>query len=99
MIEKVLIIRWVDLPNEVKSDIADNENFHNDCFLEIDSEFEPRDLDLSAIKSYWQDQKKTNNFKGTFEGFVKKYNLKFEMWLIEQKLDLDVDRILVKVCW
>lgn len=96
-----LFLEWVDMPKKIQDKVADWHQFGNDIILKMSSEFEPCDLkDMTAIEEYWQDQSKTNGFEGDLKKFIKEYGLEFEMWVVEQKFDLEgIDKILVEVCW
>lgn len=100
----VLILEYTSLPSDIAEVVADWSGFRNDVCLDMElrSEFNPADLanGVECIKEYWRDQKSTNSYKGAFEKFVKDYGLQFEMWLVEQKFDLDgIDQIFINVCW
>lgn len=112
--QNILILSFIELPKEIQDQIAERESFHNDCYLNTCSEFEPSNYggkkeDWSActmerIEEYWQDQRKTNSSwckSETLEQFIKDYRLQFEKWLItESNIDLkDVEKILIEVCW
>jgi hypothetical protein len=105
----VLIIDWNNCPENVQEVIKGYHAFQNDCYLDFLSEFNyihsgetdlSKQLTRANIEEYWQDQKKINGFKGSFEEFVKEYGLQIEMWLLDQDLDLTgVEKILFKICW
>jgi hypothetical protein len=93
-----LILEWIKLPTSIKDKIKNWHNFHNDCIITLNSEFSAKDLckGMTAIEEYWRDQ----NYDGTLQAFIKKYNLDFEVWIIEQNFDLsDIDEILIDICW
>ena len=97
-----LFIEWTKLPKPFKELTSESLGFSNYCNIPMRSEFQPVDLakGMIVIEDYWKHQKDTNGFEGTLQDFIENYGLQFEVWLIEQKVDLTgVDEILINVCW
>jgi hypothetical protein len=97
-----LILEYIKLPKSIMNVISEWCGFHNDCLLKVSTEFTVSAYKegMKAIKDYWKDQVKTNNYKGTLEKFIKDYGLEFDVWFIEQKFDITgVDEILIDICW
>lgn len=113
--QEVLILNFNELPECIKENIRNRESFHNDCYLNTCSEFEPTGYDdeykdwsscctMERIENYWKAQRKNNSDwckSETLEQFIEEYGLQFEKWLItESGINLKgVEKILFEICW
>lgn len=97
----VLMLEFTKLPLYLQNVVRRIESFQNDCILELSSEFKPKDLtSIKKIKDCWKDQCKNKIYAKDFIDFISDYGLEFEIWIIDQKFDLnDVDKILIDICW
>lgn len=96
------IVEYTSLSKPLRERISDWCGFHNDCLLPMRSEFMAEDLcrGMAAVEEYWKDQQEAGLFQGDLAAFIKSYGLEFDVWLIEQKFDLEgVEKILVNVSW
>jgi uncharacterized protein YeeX (DUF496 family) len=110
--EYVVIIDYINLPSEIKTEL-EKRAFRNNTMLEYQSELtylddedkkEGKDLThcitWDNIESYYSDQCSNNNFKGSITDFISSYGLKVDAWLIKENIDLKgVHRILFNICW
>jgi len=106
--KQALIIEWRHLPDAIKENIKENWlGFHNDCLLPVRSEFSPFERETwetawsqKRLEKYHHDQVEFNKYKGDLDAFIKDYGLEFDVYMIEQGLDLKgIDAIYVNVSW
>jgi hypothetical protein len=111
---KTLFLNYIDLPKHLKENIKDRyEHFSNDICLEFWSEQGPQDdketfaevMTMERIEKCWKENLNdpTSWYKdcNTIEKFFEKGGMQMEWWLIENKdkIDLNVNKIIIKVCW
>ncbi len=101
----VLVMDFQDIPEDMFKERFEHY-IHNDTYIKVFSEFNNGDygdnwhLTIGEIYGYWRDQQQNNNYEGTMDNFIIDYGLQFEMWLLEQEIDLrHIDLFLIKVSW
>jgi len=98
--KKVAIIKFTDMPDNIRNDVKDWLGFSNDCLLPLRSEFTAKDLSYKGIKDYHKHQVETNDYKDDLDQFIKDYNLNLEMWLLEQRFNFKgVSEIFIEISW
>lgn len=103
MREIVQIINYVDLPANIQDKIQDYAGFSNNCYLEYMHTLEDVEWSLgeSALMDYHLHELDVGSFKGTYEEFIKEYDLELARW-IGQQPDIDmtgIGLILISVCY
>jgi hypothetical protein len=88
--KEVLIIEVHSMPQEFLDIYYERDGRQHD-YQKYWSEFDPggkgqedygKTFTQENLESYWKDQTKTNNYKGTLEEFIKDYNLAMDVWFI-----------------
>lgn len=106
--DKVIIVDFYELPENIRRIISKFENFSGNCFIEWSSELTPfyehekweTSLTEKKLISYYKEQTEefeSNSFEGSLEDFVAEYNLELELYLIKLNMDLkNVSLILIR---
>lgn len=93
-IRSVLFIDLKSLPENVQTQVLKQANGSRDSFnywseLSPSNSFWNEICNLKCLEEYFEDQKANNNFKGSFEEFIEKYNLLLDKHLIDNNVPLD----------
>ena len=104
----VLVVRYLDLPEDVQDELREWHLFGNDRLLELitsyrlgDGPQEPANmLQESNFQQLYAHCKEGDNFAGSFDEFLVEYRLRALYWVTMQKPDLQgIDQVLVDVSW
>ena len=102
-IKKVIVLEYIELPEHYKEQISEREVFHNDCILEYHNEMNTGggdELNEKSFTDYYEDQRDTNDYTGTFEQFLEDYVVKLPYELMKMGvLTSTGTKILINICW
>lgn len=95
--DKVIIVDFYELPENIRRIVSKFENFSGNCFIEWGSELTPFSendkwenlLTKEKLISYYdKESSDPDNFEGSLEDFIVEYNLELESHLIGMNMDL-----------
>lgn len=99
--EEVLIISLRETGQEFRDLFYKRDDRHHG-YNRYWSEFDPSDKEdyshtftQKNLEEYWQEQIKTNNYKGSLEEFIKDYNLEMDVWFINCAYDFTGVKIII----
>lgn len=101
---EVLILELHEMPQEFQDIFYEREDRQHGL-NRVWSEFDPgygKDyancFTQAKLESYWKDQTKNNNYKGTLEEFIKDYGLEMDVWFINCGYDFTGVKMIIIDC-
>lgn len=104
----VLVVRFIDMPDDVQEELQNWHLFYKDCFVEPGTSYRLGDdeqipenmLKEANFHELYDFLKGYDNFPGNFDEFLGRYRLRTLHWMALQNLDLKgIDSILVDTHW